>query len=442
MMARMIATIVQTGFRSLRRDRVAFILSFVLPVAFFTIFGFVFGNMRSSSMPRVSFLVVDEDKSSASRALISGLLREPSLDAATHPKPTKGNPMPPDYTAATAEAAVRKGEAPAALIIPLGFSAHPISFSPGSSRLTFQILNDSSDPVAAQVLAGMLQKTVMMSLPATMATAGSQYFDQEIGGLTPQQRQQMDANLAALRRLQDQQSANAAQTGSAAAAKSTTSDFSGFVSVNVRDVVGEKKRSPMISYYAAAVGVMFLLFTASGASGSLLDESDSGALDRILSARVTMTTLLAGKLIYSMLLAFLQLTVMFLWAAGVFQLDLFTHIPGFIVMTAATSFAVAAFGILLASVTRTRAQLAAFSTLIVLTMSAVGGSMFPRFLMPDAMKNVGLFTFNSWAIEGYTKVFWRDQPVRHLGPEVSVLLVSGFVLFLLARWFARRWESA
>jgi ABC-2 type transport system permease protein len=185
MMARMIATIVQTGFRSLRRDRVAFILSFVLPVAFFTIFGFVFGNMRSSSTPRVSVLVVDEDKSSASRALISGLLREPSLDAAMHPKPTKGNPAPPDYTATTAEAAVRKGEAPAALIIPLGFSSHPISFSPGSSRLTFQILNDSSDPVAAQVLAGMLQKTVMMSLPATMATAASQYFDQKIGGSHP-----------------------------------------------------------------------------------------------------------------------------------------------------------------------------------------------------------------------------------------------------------------
>jgi ABC-2 type transport system permease protein len=442
MMAHMIATIVQTGFRSLRRDRVAFILSFVLPVAFFTIFGFVFGNMRSSSTPRVSVLVVDEDKGSASRALISGLLREPSLDAATHPKPTKENPAPPAYTSTTAEAAVRNGAAPAALIIPSGFSSHPISFGLGSPRLTFQILNDSSDPVAAQVLVGMLQKTVMMSLPATMATAGSQYFDQEIGGLTPQQRQQMDASLAALRRLQDQQSANAAQAGSAAAAKSTTPDFSGLVSVNVRDVVGEKKRSPMISYYAAAVGVMFLLFTASGASGSLLDESDSGALDRILSARVTMTTLLAGKLIYSTLLAFLQLTVMFLWAAGVFHLDLFTHIPGFIVMTAATSFAVAAFGILLASVTRTRAQLSAFSTLIILTMSAVGGSMFPRFLMPDAMKKVGLFTFNSWAIEGYTKVFWRDQPVRHLGPEVSVLLASGFVLFLLARWFARRWESA
>jgi ABC-2 type transport system permease protein len=438
-MNRMIATIVQTGFRSLRRDKVAFILSFVLPIAFFTIFGFVFGNMRGSSTPRVSVLIVDEDHTSASRALISGLLREPSLDAATHPRPTKEDTGPADYTSATAESAVRNGIAPAALIIPSGFSSHPISFVPASPRPTFLILSDSSDPVAAQVLTGMLQKAVMMSLPATMATAGSQFFDQEVGGLTPQQRQQIDASLNALRRLEDQQSTNT--TTGATGTGSATPAFSGFVSVSVRNVVGEKKRSPMISYYAAGVGVMFLLFTASGASGSLLDESDSGALDRVLSARVTMTTLLLGKLIYSALLAFLQLTVMFLWAAAVFHLDLFTHIPGFIVMTAATSFAVAAFGMLLASVTRTRAQLAAFSTLSILTMSALGGSMFPRFLMPDAMKKVGLLTFNSWAIEGYTKVFWRDESVWHLGSQVAVLLTSGLVLFLLARLFARRWEA-
>ena len=59
------------------------------------------------------------------------------------------------------------------------------------------------------------------------------------------------------------------------------------VAVNIRDVVGENKKSPMISYYAAGVGVMFLLFTASGAGGSLLDEAESGALDRVLSSRVT-----------------------------------------------------------------------------------------------------------------------------------------------------------
>jgi len=109
-------------------------------------------------------------------------------------------------------------------------------------------------------------------------------------------------------------------------------------------------------------------------------------------------------------------------------------------MTAATSLSVAAFGMLLASISHTRAQQAATGTLLILTMSAVGGSMFPKFLMPPLMLKFGLLTFNSWAIEGYTKVFWRDEPVAHLLPQMAALLVGGLLLFLLARRFAKRWE--
>jgi ABC-2 type transport system permease protein len=214
----------------------------------------------------------------------------------------------------------------------------------------------------------------------------------------------------------------------------------GPIAVQARAVVGQNKRSPMISFYAAAIGVMFLLFTASGSAGALLDEAESGTLDRVLSSRVTMTMLLAGKLTFNTLLAFTQLVVMFLWATAVFKLDLFTHIPGFVVMGLCTAFAVAAFGMLLASICRTRAQLGALSTLLILTMSAVGGSMFPRYLMPEAMQKAGLFTLNAWAIDGFTKVFWRDLPVKELWPQVSVLLAAGIVLFVIARRIARRWE--
>ena len=69
----MIGAILQTSFRSLRRDRGAFVMSFILPIGFFTIFGFVFGSMRGSSTPRVTVLVVDEDHSDASRSLVRGL---------------------------------------------------------------------------------------------------------------------------------------------------------------------------------------------------------------------------------------------------------------------------------------------------------------------------------------------------------------------------------
>ncbi len=97
-------------------------------------------------------------------------------------------------------------------------------------------------------------------------------------------------------------------------------------------MVGENKKSPMISFYAAAIGVMFLLFTASGSAGALLDEAESGTLERVLSTRVTMTKLLAGKLVFNTVLAFVQLVAMFLWGWAVFKLDFFSHLPGFAVM--------------------------------------------------------------------------------------------------------------
>jgi ABC-2 type transport system permease protein len=426
----MIAAIVLNGFRALRRDRGALILAFILPIAFFSIFGAIFGGMGGDKTPRVSVLVVDEDRSAVSDRLVQALLQEPSLDASTHPKAKKGEPVPPEYTAASAEAAVKRGDTPAALIIPKGFGAHPIALGPGGGGTPIRLLHDSSDPVAAQMVGGMLQKVVMTSLPDTMAKVGMQYFEHASGGLTPQQRDSIESAMSRIPALPS------------AAARAGGPGDTGLVAMDVRDVVGEKKQNSMISFYAAGIGVMFLLFTASAAGGSLLDESESGALDRILSARVSMTTLLAGKMAYSALLASAQLTLMFLWAAAVFHVDLFHHLPGFIVMTAATSFAVASFGMLLASVSHTRAQAGAISTLIILTMSAIGGSMFPRYFMPEAMQKVGLLTFNAWAIDGYTKVFWRDEPILHLAPQVAVLVGAGFVLFLIARRFARRWEYA
>ena len=135
-----------------------------------------------------------------------------------------------------------------------------------------------------------------------------------------------------------------------------------------------------------------------------------------------MTSLLAGKLAYNTLLAFIQLTVMFLWAWAVFHVDSVSHIPGFVVMGLCTAVAVAAFGMLLASMCHTRAQLGAVSTLLILVMSSIGGSMFPRYLMPETMQKAGMFTINAWAIDGFTKVFWRDLPVTALWPQVSVLL--------------------
>ena len=426
----MISAIIRTAIVSLRRDRGALALSFILPVVFFSIFAVIFGGRRDST-PKIKVLVVDEDHSRASQRLVQGLKQEGSLVVQTRPEPVKGAEQP-EYTAATGEAAVKAGTAPVAVIIPYGFGENPISFGPANaSRPTIQLLKDSSDMVAPQVIAGLLQKVAMTSMPDLMAEQGSKYFDQFAGGLTREQRDRLNEGIRYLRERQD-----------SGAATSDSSNGGGIVAVTARGVVGENKNNPMVSFYAAAISVMFLLFTASGAAGALLDEAESGTLDRVLSSRVTMTSLMLGKLAYNSLLAFSQLVVMFLWGWAVFKLDFWSHIPGFIVMGVCTAVAVAAFGLLLASICKTRAQLGALSTLVILVMSSIGGSMFPRFLMPESMQKAGLLTINAWAIDGFTKVFWRDEPISHLWPQGSVLVAIAIVLFAIARRVARRWEYA
>jgi len=425
----LIFAIFRTALTALRRDRGALALSFILPVAFFTIFAVIFGGRRDTT-PKISVIVVDEDHSRASQQLVKGL-KEESLSVKTRPATKRGVDQP-EYTATTAEAAVKAGAAPVALIIPRGFGENPIAFGGGSQRSTIQLLKDSSDMVAPQIINGLLQKVAMTAMPDVMAAQGSKYMDEYAGGFTPEQRKRIEQGLEELRKRERSEDSNT---------QTRQSSNGGMpISVSARDVVGENKNNPMVSFYAAAIGVMFLLFTASSAGGSLLDEAESGTLDRVLSSQVNMGTLLAGKLCYCSLLAFSQLILMFVWAWLVFKLDFIAHLPGFFIMGLSTAFSVAAFGMLLASTCRTRAQLGPLSTLVILIMSSVGGSMFPRFLMPEAMQKAGLLTINAWAIDGFTKVFWRDEPVTHLWPQVLVLLVAGALFFVIARRLARRWE--
>jgi ABC-2 type transport system permease protein len=427
----LILPIVRTALTALRRDRASLALCFVLPITFFSIFAVIFGGQHNST-PKISVAVVDEDQSTASSDLVKALQREGSLVVTTQTS-SKDKALQ-QYTAATAENAVKTGDVQIALIIPLGFGLNPISFDPTQSNgPSLELLNDASDMIAPQMVMGLLQKAAMTGMPDVMAEQGMKYTDRYIGGFTPDQQKRIRTSLDSLRRL---------QTSGASSGATNTNAPSGasIIAIHSRAVVGESK--DYVSFYAAATGVMFLLFTASGSAGALLDEADSGTLDRVLSSRVTMTSFLGGKLVFNILLAFTQLSVMFFWAWAVFHLDMHNHIAGFVVMGLSTAFAVAAFGMLLASICHTRAQLGAVSTLAILVMSAVGGSMFPRFLMPPAMQKAGLFTINGWAIDGFTKVFWRDMPVSALWPQVAVLLGIGTALFLVARRVARKWEVA
>jgi ABC-2 type transport system permease protein len=420
----MIASVVRAGWLNLRRDRAALMLSFIVPIVFFSIFAGIFGAQKSKT-PKTTVVVADLDRSDSSRGLVEALRRESALDLVLTPKKSTAA-----FDAKSAEDYVRAGDAPVALVIPKGFGTTQIRFDARNNGPAFRLLSDSADPIADQVVGGLLQKTMMMSMPEMMMDAGVNEVDRWSGGLTAQQKATIDQNIKGYRTL-----------SARAPAKATTSSDS-IIRIEKTDVVGQNKSNVIAALYAAGIGVMFLLFTASNAGGALLEENESGTLDRILTTRLTLTQLLLGKLAYLWTLGFTQICVMFLWGALAFRLQLFQHISGFLIMALTTSLATSAFGLLLASICRTRAQLGALSTLVVLSLSAIGGSMFPRFLMPAGLQKAGLVLFNSWALDGFTNVFWRELPLSSLALPAAVLIGWGIVFFIVARQLTKRWEIA
>ncbi|MGE5835996.1 MAG: ABC transporter permease [Acidobacteriota bacterium] len=154
-----------------------------------------------------------------------------------------------------------------------------------------------------------------------------------------------------------------------------------------------------------------------------------------------MNGVLLGKWLFITMMGVLQLSLMFTWGAVMFGLPLLPHLQGFLIITLFTAPAAAGFGLVLAALSRTRAQLSGMSTIVILTMSAIGGSMFPRFLMSETMQKAGLVTFNAWALDGYLKVFWRNAPLIDLWPQVVVLTGLTAAFLAVARMLARRWET-
>ena len=200
--------------------------------------------------------------------------------------------------------------------------------------------------------------------------------------------------------------------------------------------------NPRVAMYAAGIAVLFLLFSATGNAATILEEQETGTLDRILASRAGLIHIVIGKWLGIFVLGCLQITVMFVWAEMIFGIQLLDHLPGFCIMTASTSAATASFAMFLATLSRSRAQLSALSVLIILSMSALGGSMIPRFAMSDQMKVIGQWTFNAWAIDGFQKVFWYRLPIDSLQNETLVLCGSSLILGLSSYVLSSRWKMS
>lgn len=208
--------------------------------------------------------------------------------------------------------------------------------------------------------------------------------------------------------------------------------------VREENVAGQAAGLNNIAYSAGAVAVLFLLLSSVHGAVTLLEERDSGILERIIAGPGTTVVLVNGKFLYLVAQGFVQVAVIFLVAWLVHGVDLPGHLWEWTMTTLAAAAAAAGLALAITTAFTTRQQAQTFANIAVLILSALGGSMVPRFLMPRILQEIGWITPNAWALEAYTSIFWRDESVTALLLPVGLLVIAALLGLFVAQRLTRR----
>jgi ABC-2 type transport system permease protein len=382
-------------------DKRSMLITFAVPISLITLFAFAFGGIgqeKGKARP-ATIVVADEDQTDASKKVIAQLDSSKELVVSLS-------------TTQAAEKLVKKGDEAAVLIFHKGFAD---SLNEGNNP-PVEFEYDASKEAETGILQGALTGKLMGIIgERSMAKNAIRTFDIQYPDMDAATREGIHAQI--LKNFLPDESGKPVQS---------------FIKTTA--LIAEEENSPGLVQAVSGTAIMMLLFSVVAVGASMLDEKQEGTLKKLLYSPLQPNHILFGKMIYANLIAMMQLSVMFLFAKLAFGLDIFPHLLSILLMIISTAYACSSFGVLLASIAKSRQQVQGISTLIVLVMSCIGGSMIPTFAMPAFMQKISVFSVNYWGIQGFYDIFWRKLPVTDplFLSRILVLVLIGTVLNLIA----------
>lgn len=405
----MISAIFRVMFLGLLRDRGALAMAFVLPPLIYMIFAAIFSGTTGGDLrPRVA--IVDEVQTETSKRLVAAVAASADLRPPEH-APT---------SLAEVEAQLRRGEIDAGIVV----YADPGRLE-ANAPAPIHVIVDSARAMAGPIVTGQLMRLFREYLPDASYRRTIAEIEQRFVEFAPDQRARVEAVLEEIRRQASEPiEADAEANNGDPLIEQATLSTPATADANV-------------IYYAGAVGFLFLLFSAMQGAISLIDERQSGIIDRLLAGAGSVTTLITGKFLFLLLQGVAQVGLIFALAYFVYGVTAGDRWPDWLVITVASSACAAGLGLALAAICRTRQQAVTLSNFLVLVLSALGGSMVPRFFMPAWLQDVSWFIPNAWAVEAYSNLLWRNAPAADLVLLVGLLAATALSSLVLAGVFLR-----
>jgi linearmycin/streptolysin S transport system permease protein len=419
--------IVRKDLKLFLSDRRALIMSFAVPIAIASFFGFVFSGQGGSNRGKITIHVIDHDGSDISKKIVSDLSADKSFTVLTG-------------TEAEARRAVQRGTSTVAVVIPQNFGlASARSFFGPNPKPRLQFLYDPSHQAELGMVRGLLTEYIMKDVseqafagPMSRQITAESLRDLEgATGMAEQDR----ATLRALLQSVDQLNARTASGSSGLRPPGMSLPY------EIAEEAVTARRGETYNPYAqafAGMGVQSVLFAAIDAAVLLLLERQRGLWSRVRSAPLSRLTLLGGKAISSSLIACATLIVLFTFGAIVFRIRILGSLPGFLAVVAACALMASTFGLLIAAVGKTPQATRGVAIFATLVLVMLGGAWMPSFLFPAWLQQATLFVPTRWAVDGLQTMSWRGLGLSSALPSVAALCgfaaLFGSIAALRFRW--------
>lgn len=182
-------------------------------------------------------------------------------------------------------------------------------------------------------------------------------------------------------------------------------------------------------------------------SNTFINEKNFGTIQRIKSINIPLYTLLLGKILPYFIINQIQLIFMIL--IGIYIVPLFggdsLKIEGsyflIILISFAISFAAITFALLIANISKTTEEATSIGGVINIIFAAIAGIMVPKFVMPQFMQDLSLFSPMSWGLESFIEILVNNGSFSDIKSYLLYLVIFGTMCLIFANFILNKGKN-
>jgi ABC-2 type transport system permease protein len=177
--------------------------------------------------------------------------------------------------------------------------------------------------------------------------------------------------------------------------------------------------------------VLFVFINSLAAGSAMIETRLLGMYSRMTAAPVRPLEIVLGEMLVYVTIALLQAGLIIGVGAVVFGVHWGNPLAA-VVLTFVWALVGAGAGMLAGTVFRTPEQATSVGVAAGMVLGMLGGCMWPLEIVPAAMRTIGHFTPQAWAVDAWTELLSRAGNVGDIARQLLVLLGFAVVLVVIA----------